>query len=73
MPSICLLFHVNKPRWLKHYTFFDIDHVHIYEDAERNLENLNIRLRKCYLPANRIMLDLIKSYKGDFRVAFFFG
>ena len=42
MPSICLLFHVNKPRWLKHYTFFDIDHDHIYEDSERNLENLNI-------------------------------
>ncbi|TRZ77345.1 MAG: alpha-amylase [Deltaproteobacteria bacterium] len=70
MPSICLLFHVNKPRWLKHYTFFDIDHDHVYEDSERNLKNLHISSEKCYLPANRIMLDLIKQYKGDFRVAF---
>ncbi len=70
MPSICLLFHVNKPLWLKHYTFFDIDHDHVYEDAERNLENLHRSSETCYLPANRIMLDLIKRYKGDFRVAF---
>lgn len=70
MPSICLLFHVNKPLWLKHYTFFDIDHDHVYEDAGRNLENLNRSSETCYLPANRIMLDLIKRYRGDFRVAF---
>ncbi|HUH66167.1 MAG TPA: glycoside hydrolase family 57 protein [Syntrophales bacterium] len=70
MPSICLLFHVNKPRWLKHYTFFDINHDHVYEDRERNLENLVRSAEQCYLPANRIVLDLVKRYKGAFRVAF---
>ncbi len=70
MPSICLLFHVNKPFLLKRYTFFDIDHDHVYGDEETNLKNLHRSSEACYLPANCIILDLIKRHKGDFRVAF---
>jgi alpha-amylase len=70
MPSICLNFHVHQPRWLKHYTFFDIDHDHVYEDVEKNLQILNKVSDKCYLPANSIMLDLLNQYQGDFRIAF---
>ncbi|HVO65774.1 MAG TPA: glycoside hydrolase family 57 protein [Syntrophales bacterium] len=69
MPSVCLHFHVHQPRWLRHYTFFDINHDHVYEDAERNLHILNKLSEKCYIPANNIMLKLIKKYKGDFRIA----
>jgi alpha-amylase len=70
MPSICLNFHVHQPRWLKHYTFFDIDHDHVYEDVEKNLQILNKVSDTCYLPANSIMLDLLNQYQGDFRIAF---
>jgi alpha-amylase len=70
MPSVCLHFHVHQPRWLRHYTFFDINHDHVYEDTERNLHILNKLSEKCYIPANNIMLNLIKKYKGDFRIAF---
>jgi alpha-amylase len=70
MPSICLNFHVHQPPWLKHYTFFDIDHDHIYEDVEKNLQILNKVSDKCYIPANTIMLDLLNQYQGDFRIAF---
>lgn len=70
MPSVCLCFHVHQPQWLRHYTFFDIDHDHHYEDGERNLQILNTLSETCYLPANRLILGLIKRYKGRFRIAF---
>ncbi len=70
MPSICLHFHVHQSQWLRRYTFFDINHEHLYEDRERNLRNLNRLSEKCYLPANKIILNTVKKYKGDFRVAF---
>ena len=70
MPSVCLYFHVHQPRWLRHYTFFDINHDHVYEDTERNLYTLNKLSEKCYIPANYILLNLIKKYKGAFRIAF---
>ena len=70
MPSVCLYFQVHQPRWLKHYTFFDIDQNHVYEDEEKNRTNLNRVADKCYLPANRIMLNLIRRYHGDFRISY---
>ena len=70
MPGVCLHFHVHLPRWLRHYTFFDIDHDHVYEDTERNKQVLDKLSDECYLPANSIMLDIIRWYKGDFRIAF---
>jgi alpha-amylase len=70
MPSICLNFHVHQPRWLKHYTFFDIDHDHVYEDVEKNFQILNKVSDNYYLPANTVMLDLLNQYQGDFRFAF---
>ena len=70
MPSVCLHFHVHQPRLLRHYTFFDIGNDHVYEDTEKNLQILNTVSDICYLPANNILLDLIRQYKGDFRIAF---
>ncbi|MDD5713014.1 MAG: glycoside hydrolase family 57 protein [Smithellaceae bacterium] len=70
MPSVCLYFQVHQPSRLKRYTFFDIDQVHGYEDEEVNRQILNKVADKCYLPANHIMLDLIKEYGGNFRIAY---
>lgn len=70
MPSLCLYFQVHQPMRFRHYTFFDIDRVHDYVDAEQNRQILSKVAAKCYLPANKIMLDLVKEFKGDFRVAF---
>lgn len=69
MTSICLHFHVHQPQWLRHYTFFDIDHDHRYEDRERNLTILNALSEKCYLPANKMILDVITRHEGKFRIA----
>jgi len=70
MPVVCLYFQVHQPRRLRHYTFFDIDHVHAYEDAQANRLLLNRVAEKCYLPANRILLNQIRRHAGAFRVAF---
>jgi alpha-amylase len=70
MPSVCLYFQVHQPRRLRHYTFFDIDHNHDYEDEEKNRQILHKVAEKCYLPANRIMLNLIRRYRGDFRISY---
>ncbi len=70
MPSVCCYFQVHQPFRHRHFTFFDINQGHRYEDDEKNTEILKKVARKCYRPANRIMLDLIRKYKGDFRIAF---
>jgi alpha-amylase len=43
---------------------------HFYEDDEKNRAILNKVSDKCYLPANALMLDLIKRFKGRFRISF---
>lgn len=70
MPSLCLYFQVHQPTRLRHYTFFDIGESHAYADDEQNQAILEKVARKCYLPANRLINDLIRKYKGDFRVAY---
>ncbi|MDO8784765.1 MAG: glycoside hydrolase family 57 protein, partial [Syntrophales bacterium] len=70
MPSVCLYLQVHQPYRLRHYSFFDVGRCHTYEDSEKNRQILNKVAEKCYLPANAVMLDLIKKYQGKFRIAF---
>ncbi len=70
MPSVCLYFQVHQPRRLRRYSFFDVGHLHDYEDDAENRRLLERIALKCYLPANALLLDLIGEYGGKFRVAF---
>ena len=71
MTSICFYFQVHQPfRLRRDYSFFDIDHSHIYEDEVENRRLLSRISQKSYLPTNKLILDLIKQYKGKFRVAY---
>jgi len=70
MPSVCFYFQVHQPFRLKRYSFFNIGNDHSYEDDNLNKEILNKVSEKCYLPANKLMLSLIKKHKGKFRIAF---
>jgi alpha-amylase len=74
MPSICLYFQVHQPMRLNRFTVFNIGANH-----ERSSEYFNHKLnqeifekvaKKCYLPTNKILLDLINKYDGKFRVSF---
>jgi alpha-amylase len=50
--------------------FFDLGHDHYYYDDYTNESIMRKVADKCYLPANKIILDLIQKNKGKFKVAF---
>jgi alpha-amylase len=68
--AICLYFEVHQPFRLKRYRFFDLGHDHYYYDDYTNESILRKVAEKCYLPANKIILDLINKHKGKFKVSF---
>lgn len=70
MKNICLYFQLHQPVKLRRYRFFDIGNDHYYYDDYANESNINKLAHTCYLPTNKILLDLINKYKGKFSVAF---
>ena len=70
MTDICLYFHVHQPHRLRHYTVFDIGKSANYFDDSQNRFYLERISRKCYLPANGILLDLLQRLDGKFKFAF---
>ena len=68
MASICFYFQVHQPSRLRHYTVFDKgDH---YFDDYKNASICRKVAHKCYLPANRLLLDTINRYDGKFKIAY---
>jgi alpha-amylase len=74
MKSVCLYFEVHQPMRLNHFTVFSIgatnDRNSDYFNQHLNQEIFEKIAKKCYLPTNKILLDLINKYKGKFRVSF---
>lgn len=70
MRSICLYFQVHQPFRLRTYRFFDIGADHYYYDDYQNKHIVKRIAENCYLPANEIMLNLIKEHGPNFRVSF---
>lgn len=68
MPSVCFYFQVHQPLRLRHYTVFDSDEQ--YFDEQKNETICRKVANKCYLPTNRLILDMIRKFKGRFRVAY---
>ncbi len=68
MASVCFYFQVHQPYRLRHYTIFDADEH--YFDEDKNREICRKVARKCYLPANRLMLELIERHEGRFKVSY---
>lgn len=68
--AICLYFQVHQPFRLKRYRFFDLGNDHYYYDDYSNESILRKVAYRCYLPANKIILDLIHKHKGKFRVTY---
>ena len=68
--AICLYFQVHQPFRLRRYRFFEMGHEHYYYDDFMNESILRKIASDCYLPANKIILDLISKHKGKFRVTF---
>ncbi|NQU86909.1 MAG: alpha-amylase [Mariniphaga sp.] len=70
MKSICLFFQVHQPFRFRNYRFFEIGNDHYYYDDYANDTILQRVAENCYLPKNKILLDLIDKNKGKFKVAF---
>ncbi|MDK2851934.1 MAG: alpha-amylase [Proteiniphilum sp.] len=70
MKNICFYFQIHQPFRLKRYRFFNIGRDHYYFDDYANEEILQQIAARSYVPANRMLLDLINQYKGKFKVAF---
>jgi len=70
MPSVCLYFQVHQPCRLRRYSFFDVGHIHNYEDETENRRILDRVAQKCYLPTNALLLKMIEEHEGKFRIAF---
>ena len=70
MKTICLYFQIHQPFRLKRYRFFDIGTDHYYYDDFQNEEIIRRIAERCYLPANRPILEMINSSNGKFKVAF---
>lgn len=70
MKTICFYFQIHQPFRLKRYRFFDIGADHYYYDDFSNDDIIHGIAQRSYLPANDLLLDLIKQYNGKFKVAF---
>lgn len=74
MPSVCFYFQVHQPLRIKKYPIFNIgsDHDYFTDDSDSKLNNKKIFekvARKCYLPANKTMLDLLERHP-EFKISF---
>ena len=70
MKSICFYFQVHQPFRLKQYKVFDIGKSTDYFDDTLNAKIMQKVAKKCYLPTNNLMLNLIKKHKGKFKIAY---
>jgi len=68
MATVCFYFQVHQPYRLRRYSVFDTGPNYFDESANREI--LRKVARKCYLPANEAMLDLIRLHEGRFRIAY---
>jgi alpha-amylase len=69
MPDLCLYVQVHQPYRLGRYRVFDIGSGSDYFDAALNRRIVRRVAEKCYLPANRLLTELIRMSGGRFRIA----
>lgn len=67
--NISLTFHAHQPNRLIPYDFFKIGEHAFYEDDRLNGRVLSEVSERCYLPANRLMKQLIELSDGKFKFA----
>ncbi|MEK6702121.1 MAG: glycoside hydrolase family 57 protein [Planctomycetota bacterium] len=68
MASVVFYFQVHQPFRLRKYSVFDTNP--FYFDDAKNAEIARKVATKCYLPTTRLILDLVKKNKGNFRVSY---
>ncbi|MBU4283937.1 MAG: glycoside hydrolase family 57 protein [Nanoarchaeota archaeon] len=72
MVSICFYFQVHQPYRLRNYNVFEIGKNHSYTNKQKNLDILKKVAEKCYLPTNKLMLDLLNKHE-EFKISYSFS
>lgn len=70
MVATSFYFQVHQPIRLRNYSVFDIGNSHDYFNAQKNREVMEKVAKKCYLPTNKLMLQLINKHDGKFKIAY---
>ena len=73
MASVCLYFEVHQPMRLNRFSVFNIGNESSnlsYFDKKLNRQIFEKVAKKCYLPTNNLILDLIRRYNGEFKVSY---
>ena len=73
MTSICMYFEVHQPMRLNRFSVFNIgDNASAsnYFNNKLNHEIFEKVAKKCYLPTNNLLLNLINEFDGKFRISF---
>ena len=74
MPSVCFYFEVHQPMRLNRFSVFNIGNVSdplpSYFNSNLNQQIFEKVAKKCYLPTNKLLLDLINEFDGKFRISF---
>lgn len=73
MPAVCFYFQVHQPYRVKKYSVFDIGQDHNYFETDNDMVN-NQKIfhkvaDKCYLPTNKLMLELLKQHP-EFKISY---
>jgi alpha-amylase len=68
MPSVSLYCKIHLPQELNHILPADVGYGSEYFNGEADEKAVNLLAEECYLPANKIMLLLIKKYESKFKL-----
>jgi alpha-amylase len=73
MTSICMYFEVHQPMRLNKFSVFNIgkeDNRSEYFNRKLNEQIFTKVAKKCYLPTNNLLLELIRKHDGNFNISF---
>ena len=69
MVNVCFYFQVHQPFRMKKYSIFDIGRDHDYFDSKKNIDTMLKVAKKCCLPMNSLLLNLLNDI-DEFKIAF---
>ncbi len=69
MVDVCFYFQVHQPWRMKKYNIFQIGNDSNYFDEQKNKEIMEKVTKKCYLPTNKLMLNLLDKHP-EFKISY---
>jgi alpha-amylase len=70
MINLVFYFQVHQPYRIRNFSVLDIGKGKDFFDDELNGEVMRKVANKCYLPTNKLMLELIDKFEGRFRISY---